>query len=353
MVDEVLATTVDNASDSRLVILDPGYDQPSEWKFAIGATWQMPWFDIQADVDYLHSEMNDPAIYVDLSQSIIGQTIDGMPIYGYTNGRDNYMLTNSSKSPTSDAFSVVLRKNFDWGLHVTAGYAYVSAEDVNHMGSSTAGSNWDNVATNDPNNVGVGDSNYVTPHRFTFSASYEKEFFDGLTTRITLQGYSKQGQAQSFVMGSGDLEGDGFFGRHLLYIPTGIDDPNVVFGPDFDIDAFFQWADRHDLSSGYQRRNENQATWSTRWDLRFDQELPTFIEGTSGKAYMKIYNLGNLINDEWGHVNDAEFFSVQAVDSSVNDDGQYVFDEFSGGSINDLLEDRSLWEVRFGVEFNF
>ena len=353
MVDEILATTIDNASSSRLVILDPGYEQPGEWKFALGATWELPWWEITADIDYLHSEMQDPAIYVDLSQSIVGRTADGQPIYDYTNGRDNLMLTNSSKKPTSDAFSIVLRKDFDWGLDLTLGYAFVDAEDVNHMGSATAGSNWDNVATLDPNNVDVGDSNYVTPHRFTFRASYAKEFFTDLTTRITLAGYAKEGQGQSFVMGSGDLEGDGFFGRHLLYVPTGIDDPLVVFGPDFDTDAFFAWADRKDLSAGYVRRNEKHAAWSTRWDLRVDQELPTFIDGTSAKAYVKIYNLGNLLNDEWGHVNDAEFFSVQAVDSSLDDQGRYVYEEFEGGSLNDLREERSLWEVRLGVEFNF
>jgi hypothetical protein len=352
-VDEVLATTIDNASTSRLVLLDPDYDQPSEWKFAIGATYDLPWGGIQADIDYLHTKGNDPAIYVDLSQSITGQTADGKPIYSYTNGRDNYMLTNSGRSPSSDTFSLVLKKDFDNGVDLQFGYAYTDAEDVNHMGSSTAGSNWDNVSTSNPNDVSLATSNYVTPHRFTFRASYGAELFSDLTTRVTLMAYATEGQPQSFVMGSGDLEGDGFFGRHLLYVPTGSNDPLVEFESSFDQDEFFAWADRKGLGAGYQKRNENHASWTSRVDLRFDQELPTFIDGTEGKISLKIYNLGNMLNEEWGHVNDAEFFSVQAVRSGVNDQGQYVFENFDGGSINDLKENSSLWNARLSLEFTF
>ena len=68
---------------------------------------------------------------------------------------------------------------------------------------------------------------------------------------------------------------------------------------------------------------------------------------------MKIYNLGNLVNDSWGHVNDAQFFTVQAVNSSVNAEGQYVYENFNGGSITNLQENRSLWTVRFGFEVDF
>lgn len=353
MVDDVLATTIDNASSSRLVILDPGYEQPSEWKFALGATYYLPWWGIQADIDYLHTKGNDPAIYRDLSQTITAETADGMPIYGYTNGRDNYMLTNSSQDPSSDTFSILLRKDFDSGVDLQFGYAYTEAEDVNHMGSSTAGSNWDNVATSDPNNVKLATSNYVTPHRFTFRASYGAELFTDLTTRVTLMAYVNEGQPQSFVMGGSNLEGDGFFGRHLLYVPTGSTDPQVEFANTFDQDAFFAWVDKYDLSTGYQKRNENHASWTSRVDLRFDQELPTFVDGTEGKISLKIYNMGNLLNEEWGHVNDAQFFGVRAVRSDVNDQGQYVFENFDGGSLNDLKENNSLWNARFSLEFTF
>ena len=33
--------------------------------------------------------------------------------------------------------------------------------------------------------------------------------------------------------------------------------------------------------------------------------------------------------------------------------GQYVFEEFEDVGVNDLLENRSLWEARVGFEFRF
>ncbi|MGD9661390.1 MAG: TonB-dependent receptor, partial [Porticoccaceae bacterium] len=349
-------TAIDPASgvgsDSFLVLIDPGYEQPSEWKYAIGATHT---FDngVTADIDLLYSVLEDSAIYRDLSQSVVGQTTAGKPIYAYTNGRDNFMLTNSSEDADALTLSLVLSKQFDNGLDVTFGYAYTDAEDISPMTSSVAGSNFDNLALHDINNPEAGTSNYEVPHRFTLKLSYGHDFFTGYETRITSYFTRKSGQPQSYVMGSGDLEGDSFFGRHLLYVPSGVNDPNVVFGPDFDTEAFFAWASGQGLQPGFTNRNENYAHWSSRMDVRFDQEIPSFFDDTKGRVYLKVYNFLNLLNDDWGIQYDAQFFSVQAVDSSVNDSGQYVFENFRGGSVTDVLEQASRWEARLGIEFEF
>lgn len=350
--DAVAATTPENANDSRLALIDPDYKQPSEWKLALGVTWNSPWWDIQVDADWLHTRTEDSALYVDLSQSIVGMTAAGFPIYDYTNGRDNFMLTNSPYHASSDILSLVLRKDFDNGLDVVLGYAYIDAEDVSPMTSSVAGSNFDNLALNDINNPLPGTSNYEVPHRLTLRASWGHEFWAGLQTRFTLFGFSKEGQPQSYVMSGSDLEGDGFFGRHLLYVPTGADDPNVVIDPGFDLVAFNAFVAQEGLPTGIQERNAQHADWSTRFDIRIDQELPFFF-GAKSKIFLKIYNIGNLINDSWGHVNDAQFFSVQVLNSSINDAGQYVFERFNDRTINNLLENRSLWDIRVGLEFNF
>jgi outer membrane receptor for ferrienterochelin and colicin len=352
--DAVAAVTPASAVNRGLVLIDPGYSQPREWKFALGATYDLPWYDIVMDIDHLHTEQQKSAIYVDLSQEVVGQTIIGQPIYDFVNGQDNLMLTNAGDNGSSDLFSFTLTKDFDWGLDLMFGYAYTDAEDVSPMTSSVAVSNFDNLATSDINDPVAATSNYVAPHRFTLRASYGNEFFGDYTTRVTMFAFSAEGQPQSYVMGSNDLEGDGFFGRHLLYVPSGPTDANVVFDPGFETDEFFDWVAREGLDPGLQRRNAQHAKWSSRVDLRFDQELPTFIGDSRGRLFVKVYNLGNLLNDDWGKVNDAQFFSVQVVDSSVDPvTGQYVFESFSEDTVNDLLENRTLWEVRLGIEFSF
>jgi hypothetical protein len=356
--DLVANTTADDANDEALVLIDPDYEQPSTWKFALGATWETPWWGITADIDYLHTKDNDPAYYVDLYQEIVGFTSAGTPIYDYVVGEDNFMLTNSSRGGESDLWSLVLTKDFDNGLDVTFGYAYADATDVSPMTSSVAASNFSNTALLDLNNPEVGTTNYVTPHRFTLRASYGHEFFRDLETRFTVYGVANEGQPANYVMFSGDLEGDGFFGRHLLYIPEGAcagcaDDPNVVYGSNFDTAGFFAWIARQGLEPGFVPKNHVHAKWSTRFDIRIDQELPTFVEGTRARAFMKMYNFGNFLNDEWGEIWDGQFFSQQIVRGFVNDSGQFVYTSFSDRDVNYFRQQSSLWEIRLGIDINF
>lgn len=116
LVEDVMAVdpTAGEGSDSFLVIIDPDYEQPKEWKYALGGSYL---FDngIKLDADLLYSVLQDSAFYVDLSQEVVGETAAGQPIYAYTNGRDNYMLTNSSHDAKSLSMSVTAEKSFDWG----------------------------------------------------------------------------------------------------------------------------------------------------------------------------------------------------------------------------------------------
>ena len=224
------------------------------------------------------------------------------------------------------------------------------------MTSFTAGSSWDNLATLDPNGPIAGTSNYVAPHRMTLMASYSPEWFGDLETRFTLMGYRSQGQPGNLVMGSrnGDFEGDGFNGRHLLYIPS-TSDPNVVFNPGFDMAGFDDWIQRNGYDGtrgGFVPRNDKHADWTTRFDFRFDQEIALFGDAR-GKLFLKIYKLGNLLNDDWGQVTDAEFFSQQIIQADIDAEGRYVYLRYSDRSVYDVLETRSLWQVRLGIELIF
>jgi len=353
LVDDVLGVTPADANDSRLALIDPNYEQPSEWKFAFGGTWDMPWQDIELQFDYLHTRGQDMAYYEDVSQSQIGTTTSGIPIYDFvTDGVENFMLTNGAGTPVSNVFSLVATKEFDWGLSAMIGYAYTEAEDISPMTSSTAGSNFDNLALSTLQDPSPASSNYVVPHRFTMRLDYEHFFFGDNSTRFTLFGYYNEGQPQSFAMGSGDLEGDGFFGRHLLYVPTGATDPNVVFDPGFDQNAFFNFVTDNGLSPGLQTRNAQHADWSTRFDLRVSQEISLPAE-LRGRLYFKVYNLGNLLNDKWGKITDAEFFTPQVVNSSVDSAGRLVFEDFNNRSIQRTINSRSLWEARVGIDISF
>ena len=171
-------------------------------------------------------------------------------------------------------------------------------------------------------------------------------------TRISLRGYANEGTPGSYVMGSGDLEGDQQYGRHLLYVPTGIDDPNVVIEDSFDYDAFEDWRRSAGVGKGLTKRNDYNADWSYRLDLRIDQEVPLY-DDVKGRLYFKIYNLTNLLNSSWGEQNRGQFFSQQVVRSSLDEQGRYVFERFSNRDVNDVSESASVWEMRVGFSVRF
>ncbi|MDE0509217.1 MAG: hypothetical protein OXI17_11350 [Gammaproteobacteria bacterium] len=123
-------------------------------------------------------------------------------------------------------------------------------------------------------------------------------------------------------------------------------------GPDFDLAAFSAFVEREGYGAGFVGRNANHADWSSRLDLRIDQQLPLLF-GARARGWIKIYNLLNMIDDELGLQYDGQFFSQQVVTSSLNDRGQYVFERFTDRNITDLLEQRSLWELRLGIQFEF
>jgi hypothetical protein len=289
-----------------------------------------------------------------MSQEKVGETVLGQPIYDYVAGERAFMLSNADGVSTSKVLSMTIDKRFDWGLDLLFGYAYTEAEDVNPMTSFVAESGWTNVATNDVNFPSRGISDYVVPHRFTLRASFAREFFGDNSTRFTAVMYSKEGQPGSYVFdANGGLEGNSRNARSLLYIPDGAGDPNVVFDPGFDQAAFFDWVNARGLGTGFIPRNNDNAKWSTRLDFRVDQELPLFFDDLKARAYLKIYNFGNMLNKDWGRQYDARFSPVTVVNGGIDDQGRYEFNQFFGGDITDLQEFSSLWELRMGIEINF
>jgi len=288
-------------------------------------------------------------------------TLAGAPIYTAIAGagEGNLMLTNARADGTGHVFSFVLNKTFDWGLDLVLGYAYTDVEAASAMTSFTGESSFNNLATNDINFPRAATSNYAVKDRVTLRASFAREFWGDNTTRFTLQGYYATGQPGSYTMHSDDAMQVGTSYRHLLYIPDGPDDPNVVYTDNFlanDADAFWAWVNSKGLKPGFVERNSRESRDNARFDIRIDQEIPLGMDDLKARVFFKIYNFTNLLNDDWGHIYDAGFYSQSVV--SLDEDeplvgGAYNYDSFSSGELSDLQEQNSLWTIRLGVDINF
>jgi hypothetical protein len=342
-------------ADSTTNVTDPNFEIPSEWKYALGLTYQTE-SDYIITADLLHSKKQDSAIVYDLALAKTATAPDGRPVYTSTRGQNNdFMLTNrKGDDATATTFSLGLQKEFDFGLDMAVSYANTRAKDVHPMDSSVAFSNYHFVATADPQNLELGTSNYEIPHRLTLSLSYAYEFVSGYETRFTLFGQALQSNSYGYTFdrssaGLGFNDGS----RQLLYIPTE-NDNKVVFLTPADKANFDAWVNAEGLS-GYRGsimpRNDLEGSWWNKFDIRVEQQFAGFNVEHKGSIYFAIENIGNLLNDDWGIVKEGGA-QTSAVTTTVNANGQYVY-KFNSPTAENRRIEPSLWEARIGVKYNF
>ncbi|CAM4192055.1 TonB-dependent receptor [Pseudoalteromonas byunsanensis] len=350
--DAISTGSVDDSTN----VTDPNFEIPSEWKFSLGATY-ITESDYVFTADYLYTDKQDSAIIKNITLATDETAPDGRPIYNDSlhSRESDLMLTNvTGDDGYSHVLSFGMNKSFNNGIDLALSYAYTVSQDVHPMDSSVAFSNFHRIAAYDPQNPGVSRSDYEVPHRATMSLSYSHELFDGLDTKFSLFGqasvttpysYTFEGQRSSMFGYADD-------NRDLLYVPNA-EDGHVVYGEEFDKAGFDAWVEREGLKRGHiQGRNSQEGEWWVTFDLKVEQEFGGFAEGHKGSAFFVIKNVGNLLNDDWGTLETGN--SMQnAVTASINNRGQYVFEKFNNPSGTDFEIKPSLYEIRFGVKYNF
>jgi hypothetical protein len=306
-----------DGSNFEIVYLDPNFDAPSEWKYALGLTWVAPgdWI-VSADLQFTKGE--DTAIYKHGDLEWTGEYNDfgnGYPIYDSVRV-PSFVLTNSNVGNESRSFAVGVYKDFDNGFDMSLGYAWTDAEDVNPMTSSVAYSNYANRAFYDPEEEVLSRSNYNIEHRFTGVFNYSAYWLGNNATRFSLFGQYTSGVPYSLVLEGydGTVRAYGFT-PYLGYMENVLIEPGT-------------------------RNDQDGSSW-TKFDLRISQEFPGFGKGHRGSAFIVIDNLTNLINDEWGVMYKANFpYGVTLADKDA-------------GIAEARIGDASLWEIRVGLNYRF
>ncbi len=369
-VDEVTNNSPSLGNEPSVNAIDPDFDIPSEWKYNLGFTYTTE-NDYIIQGDFLYSVKKDSALITAANWDANSRTTasDGRAIYDYVvvgqndDGFDvsrnfrksDFVLTNAKENGKSTTVSFAVKKEFDFGLDASFGYAYNKSEDVSPMTSAVSYSNFTGFATTDALDPGIATSNYETPHRFTFNLRYSTEFVDGYRTNFTLFGSRTKGRPMSYAF-DGLSVGDTEFRsrRHLLYVPT-VDDANVTYADDFDLAGFDQFIDDKGFTRGeIVKRNSHNASWHTRLDFRIDQQLPGFYKGHKASAFFVIKNLANMLNDDWGVKKVGNFVAQNVVDARLNNDGTYTYNEFHPDNAEQTtFITQSLWEIKVGVKYKF
>ena len=357
--------------------LSPDLQLPAAWKLSFAVDHELPWYGLVASVETVITEVDEGIRYVKPNLGApTSVSPDGRPLYWSTvdparfTGASSQRTANRSRDfgvdstialPTSKGdgkqLTVSLQgpqsENWYWNV----GYTYTEATEVNTLTSSQAASNWNNAVRVDTNLDVAEKSVYAIRDRFTATLSYRKAFFADLVSSVGVFYEGRVGRPYTFTFVN-DANGDGRV-NDPFFVPNRGD---VVFkGGQAMEDAFFAYlasnAELAKYAGGIAEVNNNNAPWVHTVDLRLSQELPVF-GSMKGEVWLDIMNVGNMINKDWGVIEEVGFpgaFGVARF-AGVDASGKYVYD-FRSSDLRDLtLRDNrgeSRWAMQLGVKFKF
>jgi hypothetical protein len=372
-------------------LMDEDMRQPSVWKANLAFEHELPWHGIVASAELLLTDVNDGLAFerLDLgAPETYGP--DGRPMYwgdaatrtgtrangndeinaliasgqmpaGYENvtgwHNDGVILLKNTNKGKSQQLTLSLDKPMGENWAWTVGYTRTTAEEVSPITSSRAISNWNGRMSFDPNDGEASRSNYEIRDRFIGVLNWQKAFFGDYRTKVGLIYEGRSGRPYSWTFRN-DANGDGYT-NDLFYVPEGPGD--VIFRDAEQEAAFFAMlADNPDLAryaGSAVERNSATSSWVNTFDLRLTQELPGFYKGHKSEVTFDVMNIGNLLNKDWGRIEEIGFPQSRRVANLDGIDpvtGKYMYNYT--GIDSEVLYDttgQSRWALQVSLRYKF
>jgi outer membrane receptor protein involved in Fe transport len=267
------------------------------------------------------------------SNKYINPLLNGQPVAtgtsgtGATNSPGVYNAIVLGNASRGYYFSLTgkLDKQFTSNLFGSLAYTYTDSKNLFDGGGDQPLSAWQGTATvNGSNNLGLAYNGNTLPHRVVASLSYRQEFLGHLGTTVSFY-YEGATQGRYSYLYSTDFNRDGA-NADLIYIPKDASEITFVpvttgtgantmtqFTAQQQSDAFFAYIKQDPYLSKHQgeyaERNGAQYPWRNEVDVKILQDIFTNIGGkrNSLQVSLDIFNLGNLLNNNWGRVKQTTF----------------------------------------------
>ncbi|MDR7191494.1 TonB-dependent receptor [Luteimonas terrae] len=362
--------------------IDPDLGQPAVWKANLAFDTELPWWGVVASAEGVWTQVKEAIYYQELNlgaSSRVGQ--DGRLLYwnaaGYNpaswnqqgvgtgvNARadrdtdfTNVIIARPTDEGESQQYTFALNKPFndsDWSWQLA--YTYTYATEVSALTSSTSGSQLGNTAVFQANEAVASRSNYEIRDRFSAALTWKRAFFGDNNTSVAMFYEGRSGRPFSYTFDN-DANGDGRL-NDLLYIPTGPGD--VTFGSAAEEAAFWAYVDGDEYLRSHKGqiagRNAARNEWVNQFDIRISQEFPGFFNGNKAEIALDILNVGNLINKDWGRVEEVGFPAMKGIVEygGVDADGKYVY-RFNTPDTANIYDDRGIsrWAAQLSFRYKF
>jgi len=262
------------------------------------------------------------------------------------------------------------------GLYGMAAYTYSQAKDLMNAGSIASGS-WTGARSINGNNaLDLSYSDQDIPHRIIGLLSYATSFGEksGGKTQFTL-GYEGLQSGRFSYTYARDMNGDGVTNNDLLFVPANATDltfdnitdanGNVTVSAATQAQYFEEYITQDSYLSSirgqYTERNGAILPWLHRFDLAVARDFWFQAGGKRNSVQFRvdIFNVGNLINSDWGigrrFITTAPLQArgvtadgaprYQVATNLLNSSTRKTYDW--GSSINDV------WNLQLGIRYTF
>jgi hypothetical protein len=241
-------------------------------------------------------------------------------------------------------------------------YNYLNSKDVNSIEAEITGDAFAfNPVIGDANTDVLAYSKYGNTHR-VIGVAYKKFNFFGEsapTTISTFFEYAKGGRF-NYTYG-GDINNDGSSVNDLLYVPTASELSQMQFTEAGQGASFESYIQQDAYLSGrrgdYVERYGALAPWRGRWDVKILQDFNFNIsknEKNTLQISVDILNIGNLINSDWGLVQQAR--NLQPLGVTVDPTSLVPTYTFDKGLKETFATDAGLqsrWQAQLGLRYIF
>ena len=342
-------------------VVDPDFKFPQVWRTSLGLDYKLDNGTVlTSDLSYT-KDINGAHVQnwgLNKPTGTLGG-VDNRAIYTSDDvGNSAYVFTNSDKGRTFNA-SFKGQRVFENGWFVMGAYNYLNSKDVNSIEAEITGDAFAfNPTLGNSNDATLAFSKYGDTHRFIAVTSKTWTYGANDKWETSVSSFYELARGGRFnYTYAGDINGDGSNLNDLIYIPTSSEIGQMQFAGTGDGAAFEKFIQQDDYLSGrrgqYAERYGALAPWRAKMDVKFIQHLKLANEN-SIEFSIDILNIGNMINSDWGLVQEQSVrqpigVSVDAATGTPT----YSFDPNLKESFVYNSSLLSRWQMQFGLRYSF
>ena len=324
----------DGVAGSTINAVNPDFKMPQVWKTSIAVDYQIPTsFPFSATVEAIFNKTINAVCISDWSIKDVGgfarfNGADNRALYQdfkYTdaNGKalpNAFVLDNTSKGYGWSFNAMLTAQPAEW-ISLRASYTHTVSKEKTGMPGSDASSAFTYIpCTQGPNNVGLHNSQYVTPDRIVANATIH----DRSGNHYSLIYETWRGGFNTSYLVSNDMNGDGYQ-YDVVYVPTDQEVANREFRfvSDDDRDRFMAFVHSDDYLSSrqgeYAEAYSVYSPWVHRLDFSYKHDFKLEVGKTKHCLQLSfdMKNVLNFFNSEWGVAKIANLDYSTAPSSSV------------------------------------